>query len=401
MPVRYSLAAIRRSGLVGNGRPIQFVTDADPSTAVEMFRSAARAAEEPYLAAAQDGEDFIASSNYAPAPGGPIGYMHLCDNAELLAAWLASVAERLEQAGLSGELRIVKDVEGPGLDAPTMVAGIALCLDYDALKATPLVDGMAPKRWWVSAERTSRVVPELVAWCLDTAGEVFVRAGTGLRLDPDAVEEFVLGALGASTEVRVRRATADGSQHRYLVCHPDGGVICGVRDQHLSWAEQARLMEAPLRHAAPDAMHAMVRPGRPVIRVSYLWERPPPTPYAEARGRVPTRLWSLAHLQSDYVPDAYLQQVMTSSQLTKIDAAGGLPAERWLVEHLGNDRHLVTARDQTPWLALDPEPYQKGETYASRPAVPDPATLAQARADFAPALLTYQVHQQFPSPLTG
>lgn len=401
MPVRYSLAAIRRSGLVGNGRPIQFATDADPSTALEMFRAAARAAEEPYLAAAQDGHDFIASSNYAPAPGGPIGYMHHCDNDELLAAWLASAAERLEQAGMSGELRVVKDVEIPSLHAPTMVGGIALCLEYDELIATPFEFGNPPQRWWVSAQRTARVIPALVAWCLDGPGEVFVRAGTGLRLDPDAVEEFVLGALRASSRASVRRATFDGSRHRYLACQPDGGVVFGVRDEHLSWAEQARLMEAPLRQAAPDAMHALVRPGRPEILLSNLFEASPPIPYVEERGHVPMRLWSLAHLQPDYVPDAYLQQVLTSNQLAKIGAVGGLPRERWLVEHLGNDRHLVTARDQAPWLALDREPYQKGETYASRPAVPDPATLDQARADFAPALLTYQVHQQHPSPLTS
>ncbi len=46
------------------------------------------------------------------------------------------------------------------------------------------------------------------------------------------------------------------------------------------------------------------------------------------------RLWPIAHLQPDYVPDAYLQQVMTSSQLAKIDQGGGLPIERWLVEDL-------------------------------------------------------------------
>ncbi|MCW2832799.1 MAG: hypothetical protein JWN68_752 [Nocardioides sp.] len=199
MAVEYSLNAFRRSNFVRGGGAIQFATDTDPRVALEPFRAAARAAEAPHDAAAEDGEDFVASSAYSPAPGGPIGYMHICDNGELLATWLSSVANRLEGEGHAGELRIVKDVEGPKLNAPTAVAGITLCPEYGELLAAPLDWGNPPLRWWVSPDRTARVVPALVAWCLDTPGEVTVRAAIGLPLDPVAAEEFVLGALNADT----------------------------------------------------------------------------------------------------------------------------------------------------------------------------------------------------------
>ncbi len=84
---------------------------------------------------------------------------------------------------------------------------------------------------------------------------------------------LVLGALSASTAVRVHRAISDGSRHRYLACGYDGEVILGVRDDHLDWGELARLVEVPLRRVAPDAVHVMVSAGRPVISVTDLWQR--------------------------------------------------------------------------------------------------------------------------------
>lgn len=69
-------------------------------------------------------------------------------------------------------------------------------------------------------------------------------------------------------------------------------MVCGIRDETLSWPERVQVLEATLRAAAPDAVQAMVRTGPAVVRLSNLWKRLPAAPYAEQRGRVPMRLSS-------------------------------------------------------------------------------------------------------------
>ena len=397
MPVVYSLPALRKA-LVGRGGAVQFVTDGAPQHALDIFRSAANRVEVPMVATAMDGADFLATSAYATAPGGPVGYMHHCDNAELLASWLASVSDDLAAAGLSGRLQQVVSVSPPVLDAPAVSLGAALVLEYDDLIRGPFESGNAPAGWWVSDERTRRVLPALVSWCLDTPGDVFVRAGAGLQLPAEVVTEFVLSAVGAATRVTVERVATDQSVRRRLVLHSDGGVVCTVRDETATVSQHMELLQAPLRHCAVDAVHAFVRAGAPRVKLGDFWETPPKTPFVEVRGgRSPIRLWSLAHLQPDYVPDAYVQQVPTSSQLDRIDAAGGLDPARWHVEEL-DDRRLVTAKDTSPWLDLDQRPYARGDRWVDRPSVPDLATLARAREDFGPALLTAEVVAGHPPP---
>ena len=80
-----------------------------------------------------------------------------------------------------------------------------------------------------------------------------------------------------------------------------------------------------------------------------------------------------AHLLPDYVPDAYVAQVLTDSHLAK---AGAL--SMFDVEELGRGRHLVRARDVQPWISgLNP----------------DPAVLDAARREFGEMLLTEEVYR--------
>ncbi|HXH81060.1 hypothetical protein [Nocardioides sp.] len=77
------------------------------------------------------------------------------------------------------------------------------------------------------------------------------------------------------------------------------------------------------------------------------------------------------HLLHDYAVDAYVAQVLTSAHLARVESL-----DDYLVEGVGNDRHLVVARDPEAWLSG---------------LGPDPTALARARRGFGDALLTPDV----------
>jgi hypothetical protein len=77
------------------------------------------------------------------------------------------------------------------------------------------------------------------------------------------------------------------------------------------------------------------------------------------------------HLLDRYLPDAHGVQVVRTAHLRHAHDLSG-----WRITDLGDDRHLVQAADLEPWYA---------------DGLPDPDTLARARADFAGALLTKEL----------
>ncbi len=91
--------------------------------------------------------------------------------------------------------------------------------------------------------------------------------------------------------------------------------------------------------------------------------------------------WRLdRHLWSTRVCDANGIQLLTSGHL---DHARDL--SNWLITEVATDRFLVQAKDLTPWLAThDKNAWQRYES-------PDPATVAQARADFGDMILTEEI----------
>ena len=83
------------------------------------------------------------------------------------------------------------------------------------------------------------------------------------------------------------------------------------------------------------------------------------------------------HLLSNYLPDAHGLQVVSAAHLENMHVAN------WHVADLGSGRYLVEAPDLAPW-------------YAS--TLPNPDVLAQARTDFADALITKDVIALNPPP---
>ena len=395
MAVRYSVASLRRAGFVGGGQSLQFATRADSGVALAAFQAASTAAEAPYL----DADDVVATLSITRAPGGPVAYMHLCDTAELLEDYLRVVARHLEAAGLSGRLQPAKSQDSPRVWAPALTAVLQLELPYRQMLDSPHDVDFPGVGWWVEDDRTDRVVPALVDWCLDTPGEAYLFTGFGMRLPPSEVAPILLDSLHRGGHAKLTRITEDRRRLRRLVFDIYGAVMVQTYDPDQAWQAHRDALQQPLRHAAPDVWNAFVRPlNSGVIGRYQAWEEPPATPLA-ARRALGSRMWFITHLERDYLPDAYGQQVVTGAHLLRL---GELPSERWMVEDLGRDRYLVTARDLAAWFDVDPRPYGGEDTHFSRPAPPDPDTLAQARADFADAILTADVLRAHPTPpMTG
>jgi hypothetical protein len=398
--VEYALEALV-DRLVGRGGRLQFRTDADPMTASIVFRTAASRAEAPHVSPGLDGLDTIATDPFVIAPDGPLTDMHLCDNAELLAGWLHNVAAELGQAGMSGRLEVPPRAETPTAATTRVNAVIALKVDYEAIMSSPHDYDSPPVGWWVSGDRTQRVLPALVDWCLDAPGEVWLFCVTAMRLRPEDARRIVLADVFLAPELRLQRTTTDRRQQRTLHLSSDGEVILSSYDPDQSWAHHFEALQEPLRHAAPDAAHAFVRSLPPAINHDEAWRMAPPAPVTVGP-QLPTRHWPLAHLQADYIPDAYVQQVVTSAHLNRMQERHPLDPQRWRIENLGHDRHVVTSTDPAPWLDADPRAYTRDDNYDTRPPLPGLETLASARADFAPALLTRDVLAKHPTPpLTG
>jgi hypothetical protein len=102
--------------------------------------------------------------------------------------------------------------------------------------------------------------------------------------------------------------------------------------------------------------------------------------------------WVLAHLEHDHVFYAFVTQVLTGSQLSKTY----LPAERWTVTPLGQDRHLVRHTQPEMWFDTSPPRFDQGGTRIQ--AVPQDV-LDQAREDFGAAIMTAQTLEEHPPPL--
>ena len=83
--------------------------------------------------------------------------------------------------------------------------------------------------------------------------------------------------------------------------------------------------------------------------------------------------WGMtAHLLADFVPDAYVAQVLTDSHLAKAS-----DLSLFHIEPMGKGRHLVRARDPAPWIN-DATPSKRSST---RPA-PDSAACCSPKSSF-------------------
>lgn len=92
--------------------------------------------------------------------------------------------------------------------------------------------------------------------------------------------------------------------------------------------------------------------------------------------------------------DVGVAQVLTSAQLANNSA---LAPERWHVEPLTEDRHLVAHRDPEAWLKQEAGSASEPRRWAD---FLNDEVVSQARADFGEAIMTAETLERHPGPLS-
>ncbi len=210
----------------------------------------------------------------------------------------------------------------------------------------------------------------LAAWTQHVTGMTLVWRGTDYFIAAPADSAHELRASAALDEQHALWQLSEDPRRARLV---DFGFrakgFLQVIDEHRSAEECLPDLMAGLRVLAPFVELAWVRRATTAM--------PHERDAKDALGRPVTVVEDSAaglgalHLLHDYTVDAFVAQVLTSVHLARVRTL-----DDFVVEDLGNDRHLVVAREPDRWLtALNP----------------DEDVLEGARRGFGDALLTPEI----------
>jgi hypothetical protein len=224
-------------------------------------------------------------------------------------------------------------------------------------------------------------------------GEIWLSINTmQLRIDRDSVHEFFNHAIHRPGTLRPTiRTTSGDTQLRELSADHQGLLLLTAFD-----AERSRV------DVLEELSDVMAQPRGPVrARFSrdmgtglYGWPDivgrtfAPQAPFTanDHHGHFVLRTF---HLLDDYVYDAYPVQILNASQFAKTH----LDPERWQVRELGDGSYSVAHADPDAWFAPTDD---LEEAVAWRM---DPTVLAQARGDFADAIITPELLFENPPPM--
>jgi hypothetical protein len=338
-------------------------------------------------------EDFataVEQANEAAAAGGygadivgafpasmPRGYAVQLIRATTLALvrnWVSDLATALAERGFAGKLGGAPEVGAiPCLFAsepPVPTGYVVWTLDPSAMQD----ERRRAAAWLVSPEATVRIAELADRWARRPGADIVLRQNLyslAVQLENAAphlaqsVTETGLAGLDFildKNECATHTALAFGGEGVFqLIGGPKG------------WRQRINRLTEALTALPADTNQAYIRLGHRGKISHNAIHVLQPLPYVEEY-----HVRYNKHLLDRYLPDAHGVQVVRDAHLAKAHDLSG-----WQVTELGHGRHLVQAPDLAPWYAN---------------GLPDPDTLARARADFAGALLTEQIVKDNPSP---
>jgi hypothetical protein len=277
--------------------------------------------------------------------------------------WLDVFASQLGDRGVTGAVKAAKNSLPPRWLNELGASQLTLFVAYSGTPRfewpPPAEDGIP---WTVSEESTSRIVDIASSWTVALGGRVQVSLGSFMlegtdRRNQRAVSSVLAQTLPHRRHGRIIASDEVGRRVRTSNFSALGlSAFCYV-DESLSAPARLHKLLAIARETPELIDYAMVRYA-PVNTTS--WR----SMSANAPGLDVKRGWY--HLRRGdldrAVPDAHAIQVLTSAHLEKAHDLSG-----WLMEDLGSDRYLVSARELAPW-------------FRSETAEPD--VVAAARSDF-------------------
>lgn len=323
-----------------------------------------------------DEDEGVVSRLTCRSPKGPLVLLDSVDSADDLIRWAEHLAELLQQAGETGSVHGVVAAPDPRWMRSTPPEPAAfITMSYGAANLSQDPTGVRPL-WKPDGAATDTIAATIEQFVTPGGPKIVLRQG---------LFQFALSDHRDITDVLSTAIRSDDVQAG-VICSNDptksartagvrvtGQVVLQIVGGSDTWDQRITdLTQAMTAH--PDLIdHAFIRTtyrfAEDWSKVG-LWE---PLP-----GGTVTDFRYAQHLTVSHVLDVNGVQVLTDTHLEHIHNL-----DRWNVTDLGHSRHLVTAPDLAPWYA---EPH------------PDPATLKQARHDFADILLTPAARKQHPPP---
>ncbi|QCB97184.1 hypothetical protein E5206_09780 [Arthrobacter sp. PAMC25564] len=321
--------------------------------------------------------DEVFTEGVSDSDAGPVALMSRVGTEEGVRAWFAVFARHLQALGLSGKV-----TAAPTAFFPDWLSGevrlprqLTAFVSYQTNDLALLDADEERRAWHVPAALTAKVADAATAWGRFNGADVYLQRyiHQTRSKNPDVGSALA----GAAAKFAMARVTYLRSQPRRLAWASLGtlGRTCyGVMDDTVSW--QVRLAQVTRAMAAfpADTDLAFVQYSNPLTSS---WQalstaRPAP-PYVKESDIRYNR-----HLNKQYIPDAHGLQLLTDAHLANANNLSD-----WIIEPLGEGKHLVQAKDLESWYAtIDP----------------DPETLAKARADFGGMILTPEIIAANPPP---
>ncbi len=321
--------------------------------------------------------DEVFTEGLSDSDAGPVALMSRAGPEEGVRAWLAAFARHLQDLGMSGKV-----TAAPKAFFPDWMSGelrpppqLTAFVSYQT-KVLALLDADEQRRaWHVPAGLTAKVADAATAWGRFDSADVYLLRNIHQTCtkNPD-----VGPALAeAAAKFAMARVTYLRSNPRRLAWASLGtlGRACyGVMNDTASWQDRLAQVVRAMTAFPGDTDLAFVQHNRALtLDWSELSDGRPGLPYVKEYEIRYNR-----HLNGQYIPDAHGLQILTDSHL-----AHAYDLSDWIIEPLGAGKHLVQAKDLTPWYAtIDPAP----------------ETLAKARADFGGMILTPEIIAANPPP---
>lgn len=391
--VTYTLSAFKRAKFVGGGQHLLLRSNQANDVALQALAEATYSVTEALREYEERDEAYVMLDSPIPTPNGPMTRVRDCEPAKALPLMLDRLAAELTARGITGTLTPVKDVFVDGPTGPVLGMILSPLNDTDAMYAAfenwrhlPLKRGS-----WVEEDRHRRIITSLMDWLTQIEGTVLIHTTTTIETSPEGLVDYVTQTLHSQHRFGIS-ATSTDSRTRRKVRFAESEIIVYDFDLDHPRRNQLVTLTSLATRIAPDIAYALIRELRSTTLTVTALRKVPPT---ISLFNDLTHIGLIKHLEPHYVFDAGVAQVLTSSQLAKTT----LPKNRWQIEDLGGDRHLVTALDPDPWF--NPHPYYVHEGNTLPPDWTDPELLATARADFGHAILTLDTLRQHPPPLTS
>lgn len=395
--MQYTLSAFKRAGFIGGGKLLWLDTSDDWVTARDALADVLAHEIWPLLGELEDDHElYLQVAEPVPGPRGPLAIVDECEPTKALTYLLDALAAGLSQRGVSGTLRPAKYVSHPYFDnhsQPALSAVFVLPIDLEAYFTSMPFEGGAPRDgWWVDPTTTRAALAPIVDWVVQGGADYWMTIdSTQFHVDSATVLDMLCSTLGHGKSNRLRfRATSGDTALRQLDSQATGLIIATEYERSVPRQHQLNNVNSLLETIGPLASVSFVKSmsTSPNDRGDVFGRFWPPAPMT-ANDKYARYMFRTRHLLPDHVFDAYVDQVLSASQLemTRLDPA------HWTTADLGNGFHRVTHVDPAAWFAPTDD---IGDALAWRI---EPTILEQARSEFGQAIITPELLLENPPPM--